>query len=468
MKCTAARVIVALSSTRTTSFSTSAVASRAGGIGVPAGSDLGNQATTTGAQRGAQRFGDHPTARSILPPAHVPLPGEQSGHPPAAFPHPLWNDAESTSPSLEGMVMGNGMRGFGLVGLALLAGCGQAPPTALGTLEWDRVTVPAPAAEVIAAVEVREGQQVKAGQLLYQVDPAPYQAAFDTARGQLAQAEASVLSAQPKAERTRALVSMDAASKQDADDATSALKQAQANVIAARAALQAARINLDYTRVTAPIDGRIGTSSVTAGALVAAGQDAALTTIQRLDPVYLDVTQSSTQMLALRKQLDAGLVKAIDGKAQVQVVLEDGSTYAHEGTLEFVGSAVDPGTGNVVLRAVIPNPDGLLLPGMYVRVQTRQGVDPEAILVPQRAVLRSTAGKPQVMVVGKDEIVESRLVQTGTKRGGDWHIVEGLNAGDRVIGGGVNAAVPGQKVSVTPAAEPKVAAAGKASASAAN
>ncbi len=163
-----------------------------------------------------------------------------------------------------------------------------------------------------------EGQQVKAGQLLYQVDPAPYQAAFDTARGQLAQAEATVLSAQPKAERTRALVSMDAASKQDADDATSALKQAQANVIAARAALQAARINLDYTRVTAPIDGRIGTSSVTAGALVAAGQDTALTTIQRLDPVYLDVTQSSTQMLALRKQLDAGLVKDIDGKAQVR------------------------------------------------------------------------------------------------------------------------------------------------------
>ncbi|KAG1257881.1 hypothetical protein G6F66_014636 [Rhizopus arrhizus] len=135
-------------------------------------------------------------------------------------------------------------------------------------------------------------------------------------------------------------------------------------------------------------------------------------------------------MLALRKQLDAGLVKAIDGKAQVQVVLEDGSTYAHEGTLEFVGSAVDPGTGNVVLRAVIPNPDGLLLPGMYVRVQTRQGVDPEALLVPQRAVLRSTDGKPQVMVVGKDEIVESRLVQTGTMRGGDWHSVEGLNAGD--------------------------------------
>ncbi|KAG1290726.1 hypothetical protein G6F64_013883 [Rhizopus arrhizus] len=200
---------------------------------------------------------------------------------------------------------------------------------------------------------------------------------------------------------------MDAASKQDADDATSALKQAQANVIAARAALQAARINLDYTRVTAPIDGRIGPSSVTAGALVAAGQDAALTTIQRLAPVCLDVTQSSTQMLALRKQLDAGLVKAIDGKAQVQVVLEDGSTYAHEGTLEFVGSAVDPGTGNVVLRAVIPNPDGLLLPGMYGRGQTRQGVDPEAILVPQRAVLRSTDGKPQVMVVGKDEIVEA-------------------------------------------------------------
>ncbi|HHA2395328.1 TPA: multidrug efflux RND transporter periplasmic adaptor subunit SmeA, partial [Stenotrophomonas maltophilia] len=303
-----------------------------------------------------------------------------------------------------------------------------------------------------------EGQQVKAGQLLYQVDPAPYQAAFDTARGQLAQAEATVLSAQPKAERTRALVSMDAASKQDADDATSALKQAQANVIAARAALQAARINLDYTRVTAPIDGRIGTSSVTAGALVAAGQDTALTTIQRLDPVYLDVTQSSTQMLALRKQLDAGLVKAIDGKAQVQVLLEDGSTYAHEGTLEFVGSAVDPGTGNVKLRAVIPNPDGLLLPGMYLKAVLPMATDARALLVPQKAVVRNERGEPLLRLLdAKDHVVERR-VSTGQVVGNQWQITSGLKAGERVIVSNGSAVSLGQQVKAVAATTAQLAA----------
>ena len=303
-----------------------------------------------------------------------------------------------------------------------------------------------------------EGQQVAAGQVLYQVDPAPYQAAFDTARGQLAQAEASVLSAQPKAERTRALLSMDAASKQDADDATSALKQAQANVIAARAALQAARINLDYTRVTAPIDGRIGTSSVTAGALVAAGQDAALTTIQRLDPVYLDVTQSSTQMLALRKQLDAGLVKAIDGKAQVKVVLEDGSTYAHEGTLEFVGSAVDPGTGNVVLRAVIPNPDGLLLPGMYLKAVLPMATDARALLVPQKAVVRNERGEPLLRLLdAKDHVIERR-VSTGQVVGNQWQITQGLKAGERVIVSNGSAVALGQQVKAVAATPAQLAA----------
>ena len=303
-----------------------------------------------------------------------------------------------------------------------------------------------------------EGQQVKAGQLLYQVDPAPYQAAFDTARGQLAQAEATVLSAQPKAERTRALVSMDAASKQDADDATSALKQAQANVIAARAALQAARINLDYTRVTAPIDGRIGTSSVTAGALVAAGQDTALTTIQRLDPVYLDVTQSSTQMLALRKQLDAGLVKAIDGKAQVKVLLEDGSTYAHEGTLEFVGSAVDPGTGNVKLRAVIPNPDGLLLPGMYLKAVLPMATDARALLVPQKAVVRNERGEPLLRLLDATDHVVERRVSTGQVVGNQWQITSGLKAGERVIVSNGSAVSLGQQVKAVAATTAQLAA----------
>ncbi|KRG48691.1 multidrug efflux RND transporter periplasmic adaptor subunit SmeA [Stenotrophomonas beteli] len=303
-----------------------------------------------------------------------------------------------------------------------------------------------------------EGQQVSAGQLLYQIDPAPYQAAFDTARGQLAQAEATVLSAQPKAERTRALASMDAASKQDADDATSALKQAQANVIAARAALQAARINLGYTRVTAPIAGRIGTSSVTAGALVTAGQDAALATIQRLDPVYLDVTQSSTQMLALRRQLDAGLVKAIDGKAQVKVLLEDGSTYAHEGTLEFVGSAVDPGTGNVVLRAVIPNPEGLLLPGMYLKAVLPMATDARALLVPQKAVLRNERGEPLLRLLDAGDHVVERRVSTGQVVGNQWQITQGLKAGERVIVSNGSAVSLGQQVKAVAATTAQLAA----------
>ena len=185
--------------------------------------------------------------------------------------------------------------------------------------------------------------------------------------------------------------------------------------------------------MTAPIAGRIGTSSVTAGALVTAGQDAALATIQRLDPVYLDVTQSSTQMLALRRQLDAGLVKAIDGKAQVKVLLEDGSTYAHEGTLEFVGSAVDPGTGNVVLRAVIPNPEGLLLPGMYLKAVLPMATDARALLVPQKAVLRNERGEPLLRLLdAKDRVVERR-VSTGQVVGNQWQITQGLKAGERVI-----------------------------------
>ncbi|WMJ70904.1 efflux RND transporter periplasmic adaptor subunit [Stenotrophomonas sp. 24(2023)] len=303
-----------------------------------------------------------------------------------------------------------------------------------------------------------EGAHVKAGQLLYQIDPSPYQAAYDTANGQLAQAEAAVLSARPKAERTRALVDVDAASKQDADDAGSALKQAQANVVAARAALQAARINLQYTRVTAPIDGIISTSSVTPGALVAAGQDAPLATIQRLDPVYLDVTQSSTQMLALRKQLDAGQVKAIDGKAQVQVLLEDGSSYAHEGTLEFVGSAVDPGTGNVTLRAIIPNPDGLLLPGMYLKAVLPMATDASAILVPQKAVVRNERGEPMVRLLDAGNHVQERRVATGQVVGNQWQITEGLKPGERVIVANGSAVTLGQKVNAVAAKAAELAA----------
>lgn len=225
-------------------------------------------------------------------------------------------------------------------------------------------------------------------------------------------------------------------------------------------------MNLDYATVKAPISGRIGRAQVTEGALVGQNEATVMAKIQQLDPIYVDFTQPVADMLRMRAALQDGSLGQGEGAAISLTI--DGTDQKRNGRLLFSDIAVDRTTGQVSVRGEFANPDVLLLPGMYVRVQTRQGVDPEAILVPQRAVLRSTDGKPQVMVVGKDEVVESRLVQTGTMRGGDWHIVEGLNAGDRVIVGGVNAAVPGQKVSVTLAAEPKVAAAGKASASAAN
>lgn len=303
-----------------------------------------------------------------------------------------------------------------------------------------------------------EGAHVAAGQRLYQIDPSTYQAAYDTANGQLVQAEAAVLSARPKAERTRALVAVDAASRQDADDATAALKQAQANVVAARAALRSARISLQYTWVTAPIAGIISTSSVTPGALVAAGQDAPLATIQQLDPVYLDVTQSSTQMLALRRQLAAGQVKAIDGKAAVTVLLEDGSTYAHAGTLEFVGSAVDAGTGNVTLRAVIPNPDGLLLPGMYLKAVLPMATDAGAILVPQKAVLRNERGEPLLRLLDASSQVRERRVSTGQVVGNQWQITAGLAPGERVIVANGSAVALGQKVTAVAARPAELAA----------
>lgn len=293
-----------------------------------------------------------------------------------------------------------------------------------------------------------EGQEVKAGQVLYQIDPATYQAAYDSAKGQLAEAEAAVLASRPQVQRYDALVKLDAVSKQDADNAVSTLRQNEAAVLAARAALQSAKINLDYTRISAPISGRIGTSAYTPGALVTASQDTALTTIQQLDPIYVDVTQTSAQLLALRKQLASGALKAIDGKAQVQIVLEDGSTYAHPGTLEFVGTSVDTGTGNVVLRAVVPNPDALLLPGTYVRAVLPMAVDDNAILVPQSAVTRNTKGEATVLLVGADNKVEQRVVQADTALKDQWVIGAGLKAGEKLIVQGGSKVKAGDTVEV--------------------
>ncbi|MFT3719313.1 efflux RND transporter periplasmic adaptor subunit [Pseudorhodoferax sp.] len=299
-----------------------------------------------------------------------------------------------------------------------------------------------------------EGQQVKAGQVLYELDPRLYQAAHESAQGDLAKAEAAVLSARPKAERYRDLAEIDAVSRQDGDEAEAALRESQASVLAARAALRTAQINLDYTRVTAPIGGRIGTSTYTPGALVTANQDTALATIQQLDPIYVDVAQSSAQLLALRRQIDSGALKAVGGKAQVRIVLEDGSTYAHTGTLEMVGTSIDTGTGNVMLRAVVPNPDGLLLPGAYVRAMLPMAVNEQAILVPQGAVSRNTKGEATVKLVDAQGKVEERVVQTGDALKGQWVVTGGLKAGEQLIVEGASRVAAGQQVKTGQAAAP--------------
>ncbi|MFB0393572.1 efflux RND transporter periplasmic adaptor subunit [Xanthomonas euvesicatoria] len=291
-----------------------------------------------------------------------------------------------------------------------------------------------------------EGQDVQAGQVLYEIDPASYQAAYDTAKGDLAQAEAAVLSARPKAQRYQTLVGLDAVSKQDGDDALATLRSNQAAVVAAKASLQTARINLDYTRITAPVSGRIGTSSYTPGALVSAGQSEVLATINQLDPIYVDVTQSSFQLLQLRRQLDAGQLKAVDGKAEVTLQLEDGSTYAQSGTLEVVDAAVDTATGTVKLRAVVPNPERVLLPGMYVTAKLSMAVDEQAILVPQQAISRNSKGQAVAMVVGSDNKVAQRVLTTGDAIGDKWVVRQGLKAGDKVIVQGLQKASVGAEV----------------------
>jgi multidrug efflux system membrane fusion protein len=336
-----------------------------------------------------------------------------------------------------------------------------------GRVEPMRVAeVRARVAGIVLSRNFEEGADVKAGDVLFRIDPAPFKAALSRAQGELAKADAAVSDAQAIVKRYTPLVKIEAVSQQDFDTATTTLKSAQAARRSAQADVETAQLNLDYATVKAPISGRIGRAQVTEGALVGQNEATVMAKIQQLDPIYVDFTQPVADMLRMRAALQDGSLGQGEGAAISLTI--DGTDQKRNGRLLFSDIAVDRTTGQVSVRGEFTNPDVLLLPGMYVRVQTRQGVDPEAILVPQRAVLRSTDGKPQVMVVGKDEVVESRLVQTGTMRGGDWHIVEGLNAGDRVIVGGVNAAVPGQKVSVTPAAEPKVAAAGKASASAAN
>lgn len=280
----------------------------------------------------------------------------------------------------------------------------------------------------------KEGSLVKQGQALYQIDAASYQAAYDSAKASLLKAEATLASSRLKAQRYAELDKIDAVSKQDNDDVQSTLRQNQADVEVQRAAVKTAAINLDYTRIMSPISGRIEKSTVTPGALVVAQQTTALTTVQQLDPIYVDVTQSSVDLLRLRKELASGKIqKSGDNTATVKIVLEDGSTYAQQGKLEFNGVSVDTGTGMITLRALVPNPDGILLPGAYARAVLEEGYSDNAILVPQKAVSRDATGSATALVLGEGGKVEQRLLTVERAIGNNWWISAGLKAGDKVI-----------------------------------
>jgi membrane fusion protein (multidrug efflux system) len=293
-----------------------------------------------------------------------------------------------------------------------------------------------------------EGSTVKAGEVLYQIDPATYQAALESAEAALAKAEANQYNARLKAERHDELIAIKAVSQQDADDATAALRQANAEVASARAALRTARIDLDYTRVTSPISGRIGKSAVTPGALVTANQTNALATVQQLDPMYVDVTQSSNTMLKLKRAIAQG--KVAGGTAKVKLVFEDSTVYPLEGQLQFSDVSVDPSTGAVTLRAVFPNPKGELLPGLYVRAIIEEGTIQQALLVPQQAVTRDATGKPRAYVVGKDGKLQQRDLHTERAIGDQWLVTSGLQPGDALVVSGQQKAQPGALVQAMP------------------
>lgn len=293
-----------------------------------------------------------------------------------------------------------------------------------------------------------EGSAVKKGDLLYQIDPATYQAAVDSAEAALAKAQANQHTTQLKAERYRELIAINAVSRQDADDAEAALLQANAEVASARAALQTARIDLAYTRVTSPITGRIGKSTVTAGALVTANQSAALATVQQLDPMYVDVTQSSNTVLQLKRAIEQGQLG--DASAKVKLVFDDGTTYPLEGKLQFSDVTVDPNTGSVTLRAEFPNPKGELLPNLYVRAIIEEGTISQALLVPQQAVSRDATGKPRAYVVGADGKLQQRELLTERAIGNQWLVTDGLHAGDVLVVAGQQKAQPGALVEAIP------------------
>jgi membrane fusion protein (multidrug efflux system) len=344
-------------------------------------------------------------------------------------------------------------------------GGGAPPPTEVGvvTLKSEQVTLQAElAGRTVASLtsDVRpqvsgilksrlfeEGSRVKAGQVLYQIDAAMYRAQLDQANADLASAKAQLDSTKGRNERYAKLSEIEGVSKQEADDARAMFQQATASVAQKQAALQAARININYTSITAPISGRIGKSAVTVGALVTANQPQPLAVIRSLDPMFVELTESSEERLRLRAALGAGTLKA--GTTKVKLKLSDGSLYGHDGTLEFTEVAVDESTGMVTLRAQFPNPDDTLLPGMYVRAVLDQAVAQEAILAPQQGVTFDAKGNPMAMVVGANNVVEPRVLVADRAIGDRWLVTSGLKTGDKLIVEGLNKIGPGMPVKPT-------------------
>ena len=306
---------------------------------------------------------------------------------------------------------------------------------------------------IVAKRLFTEGALVTQGQPLYQLDDAAYRAQANSARAQLARAEASATAARLAARRSAELVKVKAISMQDDENAQAAWKQAEADVGAARAALDAANVTLGYARITAPIAGRIGKSSVTQGALVSAGQAEPLATIHQLDPIYIDVTQSSAELLQLRRELDAGRLQG-NGEQPVDILLEDGTPFAHKGTLEFSEVSVDPGTGSYGLRVRVDNPGQVLMPGMFVRAVVGSGVRQDGLLVPMQGIARDARGNTSAMVVDGEGKVALRQVAVSRTVGDKWLVEDGLAAGDKVIVEGLGRVRPGQTVRPVPAGSP--------------
>jgi membrane fusion protein (multidrug efflux system) len=369
-----------------------------------------------------------------------------------------------------GLMAAAGVLAVGLI----LGGCGQKTTKAPQTPEVSVVTIQPKqvvittelagrtSANLVAEVRPQvggiiqkrlftEGSDVKAGQVLFQIDPALYQAALDNAKAALSKSEAYLSALRLKADRLRELLVDKAVSQQDYDDAAAALKQTEADIQYSKATVETARINLKYTAITAPISGLIGRSNVTEGVLVTASQPLALATIQKLDPMYVDVPQSTTDVLRLRRGLKEGSLDQ-NGASQkkVQLIMEDGTAYPLAGTLQFRDVTVDPTTGSVILRVVFPNPKGVLLPGMFVRAVVQEGVNKKAILIAQQAVSRDPTGNSFILIVDAEGKVQLRRLTLDRAIGDQWLVSSGLAPGDRVIVEGMQKVTPGASVKVVP------------------